>query len=161
MSLVPIELGQSELSEDRMIGYCPYCNAEVPEECTETLTGAKRKIFCSNPLCRRRFWAWVDESTQSVMTMEQIDEEVGGTFASRADDVLPTATTQDNSQAHSVRGYMCTTAWHHHLCGDQSGTEIYPSVLSLKNAHPNCWEECGIVEVEITISSVVVEGAPD
>jgi len=74
---------------------------------------------------------------------------------------LPMATAQDGTQAHIVRGYMCTTAWHHLLCGDPSGRAVYPSVQNLKDAHPNCWEECGIVEVEFMITAVVVEGTPD
>ena len=144
-----------------MIGRCPYCATLVSASCAITLTGAKRKVLCENSACGRRYWAWLEGEKRLISTLSQVDEEAEVASALSGVAELPTATTQDNIQAHCVTGYMCTTAWHHHLCGDPSGTNIYPSVQNLKDAHPNCWEECGIVEVEVTITRVILKGAPD
>jgi hypothetical protein len=53
-------------------------------------------------------------------------------------------------------GYMCKIDYDHelgHACG---GTSVYSSLEDLKEHH-DCWEECGIVEVKITLKEVILE----
>lgn len=57
----------------------------------------------------------------------------------------------------SVIAYMCRVDAEHHLGDDPGGTPVYPSVEDLKQARA-CWSECGIVEVEVTITRVIFEG---
>lgn len=52
-----------------------------------------------------------------------------------------------------VKGFVCEIAWDHELGEDNQGTTIYPSVETLKRHHA-IWEECGIVEVEVTFVRV-------
>lgn len=52
--------------------------------------------------------------------------------------------------------YMCKTDFDHHLGFDMDGTTSYPSIEALKKARP-CVEECGIVEVEVTLRKVIQE----
>lgn len=47
-------------------------------------------------------------------------------------------------------GYMCSTDYDYELENASGGVKIYSSVRDLKN-HKTCWEDCGIVEVEITL----------
>lgn len=51
-------------------------------------------------------------------------------------------------------GYMCRIDFDHHMGNDPKGVEIYPTVGDLRDHHP-CADECGIVEVEVTIKQVV------
>lgn len=55
-----------------------------------------------------------------------------------------------------VIGYMCGTDFQHELGIASDGNKIYPSVENLKQ-HKKCWEECGIVEVKVTLNKVIVE----
>lgn len=45
-------------------------------------------------------------------------------------------------------GYMCKTDYEYELENAAGGVEIYSSVEDLKK-HKKCWEDCGIVEVEL------------
>jgi len=51
-------------------------------------------------------------------------------------------------------GYMCMVAHEDELGRDFRGTTIYPTLESLKKFH-DCWEDCGIVAVNITPIEVV------
>ena len=53
-----------------------------------------------------------------------------------------------------VTGYMCKIAFDHELGCDYHGTTVYPSLTALKENH-KCWEECGIVEVEVIGKEIV------
>ena len=57
----------------------------------------------------------------------------------------------------SVIGYMCRVDAEHHLGDESGGTAVYRSVEDLKQSRA-CWSECGIVEVEVTVTQVIVEG---
>lgn len=57
----------------------------------------------------------------------------------------------------SVIGYMCRVDAEHELGEASGGNAVYPSVEDLKRSRA-CWSECGIVEVEITVTNVIVEG---
>lgn len=46
-------------------------------------------------------------------------------------------------------GFMCRTDYEYELENATGGVDIYSSVNDLKN-HKKCWEDCGIVKVEIT-----------
>lgn len=50
--------------------------------------------------------------------------------------------------------YMCAIAWQYEIGHAPKGQQIYPSVAALKEAHP-MWEECGIVEVEVTVLGTI------
>jgi hypothetical protein len=55
--------------------------------------------------------------------------------------------------------YMCKTTFDHDLDPDRkSGVPVYTSLDSLKSAE-GCHAECGIVEVEVRIRTVVQEPA--
>jgi hypothetical protein len=47
------------------------------------------------------------------------------------------------------RGYMCKTDYECELGIASGGCKIFASVGDLKN-NKSCWEDCGIVEVEIS-----------
>jgi hypothetical protein len=57
----------------------------------------------------------------------------------------------------SVTGYMCAIDWEHEIGNAPKGSAIYPSIEALKRKH-DCWEECGIVEVEVTIKKTIAPG---
>lgn len=48
------------------------------------------------------------------------------------------------------RGFMCATDFQFHLGDDMVPTPVYPDVETLKAERP-CVDECGIVEVEVTV----------
>lgn len=50
--------------------------------------------------------------------------------------------------------YMCGVDWQHEA--DSIASTIYPSVESLKKNRP-CWEQCGIVCIEVKEAQWVVE----
>ena len=55
-----------------------------------------------------------------------------------------------------ITGYMCKTDWDYELGNAEDGNHVYPSIEALKKHH-TCWEECGIVEVEVRLKRVVVD----
>lgn len=59
--------------------------------------------------------------------------------------------------ARTITAYMCNVDADYHLGEDSGGTALYPSVDDLKR-HRACWSQCGVVEVEVTIGRVVIEG---
>ena len=60
-------------------------------------------------------------------------------------------------QDGSVRGFICRTDWECEIGGVGSGSKVYPSVADLKR-HRECYAECGIVEVRVSLMRVVEEG---
>lgn len=53
-------------------------------------------------------------------------------------------------------GFMCQIAFDCEI-GNACSTEVYSSVKSLLLNH-DCANECGIVEVEVTLKRIIVEG---
>ena len=53
--------------------------------------------------------------------------------------------------------YMCATDWYHELGEAPDGCELFPTVEDLKD-YKGCTDECGIVEVKVTLSKVVQVG---
>ena len=47
--------------------------------------------------------------------------------------------------------YMCAIDWQHELGEVRDYTKVYSTIEDLKRQH-TYWAECGIVEVEITLS---------
>ncbi len=62
--------------------------------------------------------------------------------------------TSDETARTKVRGYMCAIDWEHEIGNASDGNKVYPSVEALKKHH-TMWEECGIVEVEVTVISTI------
>lgn len=58
------------------------------------------------------------------------------------------------SDQRVVRGFMCLVSWDFELGEASGGTTIFASLKDLKRRHP-MWEECGVVEVETRLVSVV------
>jgi len=54
-----------------------------------------------------------------------------------------------------VTGYMCMIDWQHEIGCACGGSTVYPSIQDLKENH-SMWEECGIVEVTVSFSKVIV-----
>ena len=55
-------------------------------------------------------------------------------------------------------GYMCSTAYDLDFCKDNADhVELYGSVEALKE-NCECWEECGIVQVEIKKKDIIETG---
>lgn len=52
-------------------------------------------------------------------------------------------------------GYMCRVDYDHEL--GSTDVVVYPTLQALREAHP-CWEECGIVMVEVRLVKVIHEG---
>lgn len=52
--------------------------------------------------------------------------------------------------------YMCKTDWNFELGKGYDGCELYSTIEDLKEYRP-CVEECGIVEIEVTLKRVVQE----
>lgn len=48
-----------------------------------------------------------------------------------------------------VKVYMCMIDWQHEIGEAAGGNTVYASLNDLKKNH-TCWEECGVVEVEVT-----------
>lgn len=48
--------------------------------------------------------------------------------------------------------YVCGVDWQHEIGEEMAKPDVvvYPSVESLKK-HVSCWEECGIVELELKV----------
>jgi hypothetical protein len=55
-----------------------------------------------------------------------------------------------------IKGFMCAIDWQHELGEASGGNRIYPSLRDLKEYHP-MWEECGVVEVEVSLVGWVAE----
>lgn len=65
----------------------------------------------------------------------------------------------DAADEHGViTGYMCLIDYEHELGNASDGNKVYPSIEALKRDHP-MWKECGIVEVQVRGSRVVVNQA--
>lgn len=60
-----------------------------------------------------------------------------------------------------IKVYMCQTDWLHEI-GEAPDLEgrmpIYSSIEDLKK-EKTCWDECGIVEIELTLKKVITKGA--
>lgn len=54
-------------------------------------------------------------------------------------------------------GYMCAIDYEYHIEDDWNGTEIFPSVKSLKKQSP-CVKSCGILKVKVTVEKTVKKG---
>lgn len=55
------------------------------------------------------------------------------------------------------KAYTCGVNWQHDLCDDNAHSiEIYGSIKALQK-NRTCWEECGIVELNISVAKWVVE----
>ena len=54
------------------------------------------------------------------------------------------------------KGYMCEIDWTWELGESMGGTKVYSSLKDLKADHKS-WEECGIVEVEVKLTKIVVQ----
>lgn len=61
------------------------------------------------------------------------------------------------SADRTIIGYMDKVAFDFELGKAAGGRKVYTSVDGLK-AEKACWEECGIVEVEVRLRSVVEQG---
>lgn len=55
--------------------------------------------------------------------------------------------------------YMCKTDYDHELGEAAGGTVLYASISDLK-ANRSCVEDCGIVEVHVSLVRVVQESKP-
>jgi hypothetical protein len=51
---------------------------------------------------------------------------------------------------------MCKIDWDEEL-GNAPSSTVYASLSYLKQQHP-CWEECGIVEVEVSLVEIIAGG---
>jgi hypothetical protein len=51
--------------------------------------------------------------------------------------------------------YACKTTWDFDMGEDV--VKVYDSIEALKRDR-TCWEECGIVELEVTLKNVIEEG---
>lgn len=52
--------------------------------------------------------------------------------------------------------YMCAIDWQHELGEVSDYTKVYSTVEDLKKQH-ECWNSCGIVEVEVKLIKYVEE----
>ncbi len=57
------------------------------------------------------------------------------------------------------KGYMDYVDFMEELGNNPAGNKVFPSVKALKKRKP-CADECGIIEVEITLVKVVQKGKP-
>jgi hypothetical protein len=55
-----------------------------------------------------------------------------------------------------VTGFMCKIEWDYNIGKAASGVTIYPTLETLRRYHGSI-EECGIVEVEVSIKEIVEE----
>jgi nickel-dependent lactate racemase len=53
----------------------------------------------------------------------------------------------------SKKSYVCGIDWQHEI-GECNDVKLYSSIKALKKAR-QCWEECGIVELEIKVKKWV------
>lgn len=51
-------------------------------------------------------------------------------------------------EEHRPRGWMCRTTFDHEVGEAAGGVVIYSDLDELKRCEP-CWEQCGVVEVEL------------
>lgn len=65
---------------------------------------------------------------------------------------------EEETRSHNPVGYMCTIDFECELGRAKGGNVIYPSIEDLKANH-DCWEECGIVEVEVALRWTIHEGS--
>lgn len=65
-----------------------------------------------------------------------------------------TRMTDRDADRTKVTCYMCAIDWEYEIGHKRQGNQLYPSVAALKEAHP-MWEECGIVEVEVTVLGTI------
>lgn len=57
----------------------------------------------------------------------------------------------------TVRGYMCLTDWQYEIGHRDLGNIVFPSLHDLQRVR-HCWNQCGVVEVEVrSIRTVVPE----
>lgn len=54
-------------------------------------------------------------------------------------------------------GYMCRVDFVHELGAAMGGNTVYPNVEDCKK-HRKCVDTCGIVEVEVRLRRIVLEG---
>lgn len=59
-----------------------------------------------------------------------------------------------NGLQPSVTGYMCYIDYCHELGNAAGGNKVYPSLDDLYKHHPMA-DECGIVEVEVSVKALV------
>lgn len=57
----------------------------------------------------------------------------------------------------AVVGYMCKIDFDHELGAALGGSKVYPSIEDLRSNH-DCVDECGIVEVTVSLNAVISEG---
>jgi hypothetical protein len=69
--------------------------------------------------------------------------------------IIPRFTSDANKL--TVTGYMCAINWQYELGQNAHGIEVYRSIDDLQANH-DCWEECGIVEVQVTIKKTIAPG---
>jgi len=55
----------------------------------------------------------------------------------------------------TCRGFMCLTDWEHEIGHATDGNKVYPSLKALKE-HMRCWNECGVIEVEVRAIRIAV-----
>jgi hypothetical protein len=53
--------------------------------------------------------------------------------------------------------YMCRVEHDYEMGHASDGVRIFPTLESLKEHH-QCWAECGIVEVRVSLNRIIVEG---
>ena len=68
-----------------------------------------------------------------------------------------TGLTSPTRSRNSKIGYMCAVDFTHHLGNDSQPQKVYVSYEDLK-AKRKCLEQCGALEVEVTIKKVLSEG---
>lgn len=59
-----------------------------------------------------------------------------------------------DAERTSVTGYMCAIDWQYEVGNARNGNIVYPSIDALKADH-DCWQECGIVEVEVNVKKTI------
>ena len=57
----------------------------------------------------------------------------------------------------TVTGYMCATDWECELGAASGGNVVYPSQADAEH-YLKCAKSCGIVEVRVSFSKLVLEG---
>ena len=55
----------------------------------------------------------------------------------------------------TLKLYMCMIDWQHELGEAADGTLVYPSLRALQKYHA-CWEECGVIEVDVSFNNPIV-----
>ena len=60
----------------------------------------------------------------------------------------------DRTKFEPIVGYMCKVDFECELGMADGGNRVFPSVENLKK-HRKCYDQCGIVEVEVSFKSVV------